>query len=135
MLQPIKWSFHDDQKLAEMYAAGASRRDMAAHFGCGPESVRTRINKLKLNKPVPATAKAPEPNLTPRWSPPREIPAPPVVSRSRTCLWPLWANTERPGVQPRFCGAPSEVNSYCCEHAETAYHKPEDKPEGRRVRW
>ena len=131
MLQPIKWTFHDDQKLAQMYAEGKSRSEIARHFGCGNESIRTRVNKLKLIKPSQEPIRAADPEPTPLWSPPREIPPPPVVTRSRTCLWPLWANTERPGAAPRFCGSPSEINSYCCEHAELAYRVPEEK----RVRW
>ena len=43
------------------------------------------------------------------------------IAPATTCQYPLWADGERPGESPLFCGDPSTYRSLCGTHAELCY--------------
>lgn len=123
----LRWRKDEDKMLTELWALKTlSVREIADRLNRSIEAINKHSRLLRLrdaNAPAAAEARSDDDPVI-VWQAPLEVAPMVVVGRASTCQWPLWGNKERPPRPPRFCGAPSEFQSYCLEHAIQKCYSP-----------
>ena len=148
--QDDPWSDINIAALREMWGnLEITISEIGRRLGKSKDSVKGKAHRLDLPpRPSPIIRRDPdEPAPAPRAAPVlraaaqtlpamlamahmRDLRTPmQPVGRAPRCQFPLWPHdAPRPLMDPKFCGEPSAIGSYCLEHASACY-KPHP------VRW
>ena len=131
------WSDADTATLHEVWGNfDISISEIGRRLGKSKNSVSGKAHRLDLPpRPSPIIRRdpdkpAPVPRATDQTLPAtlamagtRDIQTPmQPIGRAPRCQFPMWSmDAPRPLMDPKFCGEPSAVNSYCLEHARRCY--------------
>ena len=146
--QDDPWSDAETAALREIWGnLEITISEIGRRLGKSKDSVKGKAHRLHLSaRPSPIIRRDPdEPAPAPRAAAQaaaqtlpamlamahmRDLQTPmQPIGHVRRCQFPLWPhNAPRPLMDPKFCGEPSAIGSYCLEHASACY-KPHP------VRW
>lgn len=115
----IQWTPEMTTLLVERRAQRWSAERIGKEFGISDRAVKSQLSRMGMPTTLPPL-KQPEPEPRPIVQLMRQatlpLPQPVPFAAPKTCQWPLWGN-ERPGLNPRFCGARAQLGRpYCRDH-------------------